>query len=217
MPNLTIMKTKAFIFAFTAIALMTFIRCDDDDTIPLFQSEKFQTFKEEMRELWTDHVAYTRNVIIGVVDDAPGLTEAVNRLLQNQEDIGDAIKPYYGDANGEALTALLRDHITIAADLLNAAKIDDTNAFNTASAAWYANADDIAEFLNTANPQHFGLTEWKAHMKEHLDLTLEEAVARFDGNYAADIAAYDKIYDQVLIMADMLAEGIANQFPDKFD
>lgn len=209
------MNKLAFLFCFTALTLITLPGCDDDDVAPL-ESAEFKTFNDDMRELWSDHVLWTRNVIINILDDAPGTTEAVNRLLQNQEDIGDAIKPYYGDAGGEGLTTLLREHITIAADLLTAANTGDTPALNAANAAWYVNADEIATYLNTANPDHFGLATWKAHMKEHLDLTLEEATARLNGNYVADVAAFDQIYEQALMMADMLAEGIANQFPDKF-
>jgi hypothetical protein len=210
------MKKLAFFLSVAAITLMTFTGCDDDDDVSPLQSDEFKTFNEDMRVLWSDHVLWTRNVVINIIDGTPGTTEAVNRLLQNQEDIGDAIKPYYGDANGDALTELLREHITIAADLLTAAKNGDTPAYDAALAAWYVNADEIAVFLNTANPSHFPLALWKSHMKEHLDLTLEEAVARLQGNYSADVAAFDQIYEQAMMMADMLAEGIANQFPDKF-
>ena len=53
-------------------------------------------------------------------------------------------------------------------------------------------------------------------MKDHLDLTLSEAVNRLQGNYADDIAAYDQIHVQILHMADMLSDGIIAQFPAKF-
>ena len=209
------MKKLAFFLSLAIFTLVALPACDDDSDSPL-ESADFKTFNENMRSLWTDHVLWTRNVIINIVDDAPGTTEAVNRLLQNQEDIGDAIKPYYGDAAGEGLTTLLREHITLAADILTAAKAGDTNTFNAKNTDWYANADEIAAYLNTANPEFFGLADMKAMMKEHLDLTLAEAVARLEGDYAADVATFDLIYEQILMMADMLAEGIANQFPDKF-
>jgi hypothetical protein len=138
------------------------------------------------------------------------------RLLANQTDIGNALKPFYGEAAGNQVTALLHDHILRAADLVAAAKAGDAAAVETASAAWYQNADDIATALNGLNPKHWPLAEMKAHMKDHLDLTLEEAVARLQGRYADDIAAYDKIHVQILGMADMLSDGIIAQFPAKF-
>ncbi len=210
------MKKLIFLMGIAALSLVFLPGCDDDDTISPTESAEFHAFKDAMRDLWSDHVIWTRNVIINVMDGAPGTSEAVTRLLQNQEHIGNAIKPYYGDAAGESLETLLKEHINTAATLLTAAKAGDTPGFTVASTAWYANADEIAVFLHNANPDHFELAHMKTMMKEHLDLTIEEATARLQGNYALDVATFDEVYDQILEMADMLAEGIANQFPDKF-
>jgi phage tail protein X len=210
------MKKIAFYLFLSLLTVFTFTRCDDDDNASPTEETKFKTFNQNMRKLWSDHGLWTRNVIINIVDGAPGTTEAVNRLLQNQVDIGDAIKPYYGETAGDALTGLLTEHINQAAGILMAAKSGDTQTFDSLSTAWYANGDAIAVFLNNANPDHFGLADWKAMMKNHLDLTLAEAVARLSGDYATDVATFDTVYNQLLMMADMLAEGIANQFPDKF-
>jgi hypothetical protein len=180
-------------------------------------------FHDAMRKLWEDHITYTRNVIIsfelnepdpGTV--LPDLSTVVDRLLQNQVDIGDAIKPFYGTAAGDELTALLKEHITGAAKVLTALKTNDQAALQTALAAWYANAHDIAVFLNSLNPHNWPLAEMNQMMKEHLDLTTAEAVARHDGDWSGDVAAYDKVHVQVLAMADMLSNGIIAQFPDKF-
>jgi hypothetical protein len=175
-----------------------------------------QAFHDDMRKLWEDHITWTRLVIIGVFEDSPGLDSSVQRLLQNQVDIGDAIKPFYGEEAGEQLTALLTDHILIAAEILQAAKSGDTAALEDAVERWYANADDIAEFLNAANPKHWPLEEMKAMMREHLDLTLKEAVTYREGDYEASVAAYDEVHLQALEMADMLSLGIIKQFPRKF-
>lgn len=43
----------------------------------------------------------------------------------------------------------------IAVELLQAAKSGDTAAFGQARARWYANADDIADFLAAANPKYW--------------------------------------------------------------
>jgi hypothetical protein len=175
-----------------------------------------RAFHDDMRKLWEDHITWTRLVIIGVFEDLPDLDPTVQRLLQNQVEIGDAIKPFYGEEAGEQLTALLTDHILIAAEILQAAKSGDTAALEDAVERWYANGDDIAVFLNSANPKHWPLEEMKAMMREHLDLTLKEAVAYLEGDYDASIAAYDAVHLQALAMADMLSEGIIKQFPRKF-
>jgi hypothetical protein len=176
-------------------------------------------FHDTMRELWEDHIVWTRQFIVSAATESGNLADigpTTDRLLANQAEIGNALKPFYGDGAGDQVTALLRDHILTAAELVAAAKAGDEAAVKTASAAWYQNADDIATALNALNPKHWPLAEMKAHMKDHLDLTLEEAVARLQGRYADDIAAYDEIHTQILAMADMLSDGIIAQFPGKF-
>ena len=176
-----------------------------------------QAFHDAMRKLWEDHITWTRMVIVSTFADLPDQGPTVQRLLQNQEDIGDAIKPFYGDAAGEQLSALLRDHILIAAKILQAAEDEDAAALEDAIERWYANADDIAEFLNAANPENWPLEEMRAMMREHLDLTLQEAVTYLNGDYPGSIAFYDQVHIQALEMADMLSEGIIRQFPNKFN
>ncbi|MFL5937688.1 MAG: acetylglutamate kinase [Gaiellaceae bacterium] len=176
-----------------------------------------------MRKLWEDHITYTRNVIISFELNEPNpsavlpdLTTVVNRLLQNQVDIGNAVKPFYGEAAGDQLTALLKEHITGAANVLTALKTNNQPALQTALAAWYANAHQIAIFLSNANPKEWPLAEMDQMMKDHLDATTAEAVARHDANWSADVAAYDQVHAQILEMADMLSSGIIAQFPARF-
>jgi len=171
---------------------------------------------EAMDKLWMEHVAWTRLVIVSTAASLPDLDATTARLLQNQTDIGGAIKPYYGDAAGQELTRLLRSHITGAAEVLAAAKAKDTPRLDTAKKAWYANADTIADFLNKANADHWPAADVRSMMRDHLDLTLAEAVAQLEGRYADSVGQYDRVETQILQMADMLSDGIVAQFPKKF-
>ena len=173
-------------------------------------------FQQAVRKLWEDHVTWTRVYIIAALGDLPEADVAAQRLLQNQTDIGNAVKPFYGDEAGEQLTALLEDHILIAADLLAAAKAGDTAKFEDANERWYDNADEIAAFLNSANPGNWPLSEMQSMMSMHLDLTLEEASARLNADWEGDVAAYDKVHAEILQMADMISDGIIKQFPKEF-
>ena len=173
-------------------------------------------FHDGMRKLWEDHITWTRLFIVSFAAGLPDTDATAQRLLQNQTDLGNAIKPFYGDAAGRQLTALLREHILIAADLLQAAKAGDSAGVADANARWYANADEIATFLHRANPDEWPLDEMKLMMRKHLDLTLAEAVARLNGDWPADIAAYEQVHQEILHMADMLSTGIIHQFPKKF-
>jgi hypothetical protein len=175
-----------------------------------------KAFHDQMRKLWEDHVTWTRLAIVTFADGSPSFDATSGRLLQNQRDIGDAIKPFYGPVAGNKLTALLHDHITIAVELLQAAKAGDTDAFNAANTRWYANGNDIADFLAAANPRSWPDAVMRADMKEHLDQSLAEAAHELHGEYAASVSDYEGIHAHILMMADQLSAGIIAQFPSRF-
>jgi hypothetical protein len=172
--------------------------------------------RSEMHRLWEDHIVYTRNFIISFAGNLPDQDAVSARLLQNQVDVGNAIKPFYGDAAGSQLTSLLKEHILGAVEVLKAAKGGDKAATDAAVLKWQANADQIATFLSNANPKNWPAATMKSEMRKHLDLTLKEATDRLGGNYAADIKDYDEVHHHILGLADTLTDGIVKQFPDKF-
>jgi hypothetical protein len=172
--------------------------------------------RQDMRRLWEEHVMWTRLAVISLTTKSPDTSATVTRLLKNQTDIGNAIKPYYGAAAGKQLTALLREHILIAADLIAAALEGDSARVSDEQARWTANADKLARLLNRANSHFWRLAPMKAMLHDHLRLTTDEVVARLTQNWAGDVRAYDKIHRQALHMADMLSAGIIGQFPNRF-
>lgn len=175
---------------------------------------KAAALHQDMRKLWSDHVVWTRDYIIAAVAGAPDANVALDRLMRNQEDIGNAIKPFYGDAAGTQLTSLLKQHIALAGELVAAAKAGDMAKQNDADRRWHDNAAQIATFLSGANPNwpHDAMLNM---LNEHLALTTQEAVARLHQDWPADQQAFDKVYAQIMDMADNLADGIIKQFPTR--
>jgi len=168
-----------------------------------------------MRKLWEDHITYTRNYIISALADLSDVDAVAKRLLKNQDDIGDAIKPYYGDDAGNKLSALLRDHILIATEVVKAAKGGEKGLLTAAQTKWSANGKEIAAFLSSANP-NWPRKDLEEMLQKHLDLTTGEVVGRLKKDWAKDIASYDEGHLHMLMFADMLSDGIARQFPAKF-
>jgi hypothetical protein len=168
----------------------------------------------EMRQLWEDHITYTRNFIISALGGLKDTDKAAERLLKNQDEIGEAIASYYGDEAGKKLAALLRDHILIAAQVVKAAKAKDQEELKSQQKKWKQNADDIAAFLSKAN-SNWPEKDLQDTLQQHLALTTDEVVSRLKKDSAADIAAYDKGHEHILRLADAIAEGIAKQFSDK--
>ena len=179
-------------------------------------TKKAVALRTDMRKLWEDHITWTRLAIISLESGTPDTEATVSRLLQNQTDIGNAVKPFYGNAAGDELTRQLRSHILIAADVIAAAKGGDSAKLADAQVRWIQNADDIAKVLNSVNPRYWKLPVLKAEMQMHLDLTTEEAVARLKGDWTGDVAAYDKVHQHILHMSDLLANGLIKQFPKRF-
>jgi hypothetical protein len=172
--------------------------------------------RQNMRQLWEDHITWTRLAIVSLTTDSPDTEATVARLLKNQTDIGNAVKPFYGKAAAAELTRQLRQHILIAADLVAAARAGDQAKLADAQARWQENADDLAGVLASVNPRHWKPARMKSELRLHLKLTTEEAVARLQGNWNADVAAYDKIHRHALHFSDLLASGLVKQFPKRF-
>jgi hypothetical protein len=173
-------------------------------------------FHDSMRKLWEDHVTWTR---LFIVDAAAGLPEkdaTTQRLLQNQTDMGNAVAEFYGRDAGNKLTALLRDHILIAADIVTAAKAGDNAKVAASNKRWHDNANEISAFLHGANPKHWPLATLQSAMNMHLNQTLDEATHQLKGDYATSVKDYERIVQHILGMADVLSDGIIAQFPAKF-
>ena len=168
-----------------------------------------------MRKLWEDHITYTRNYIISALANLEDVSKVAGRLLKNQDDIGDAIKPIYGDEAGKKLAMLLRDHIMIATEVVKAAKMGNNEELSKANKKWYANGDDIAAFLSSANP-NWSKKALQDMLYKHLEYTTQEVVSRLKKDWSSDIEAYDKGHVHMLMFADVLTNGIVKQFPDKF-
>jgi hypothetical protein len=168
-----------------------------------------------MRKLWEDHITYTRNFIISALADLPDTGPVAQRLLKNQEDIGMAIKPYYGSEAGDKLTALLKEHIMIASEIVKAAKANQKEQVTEQQQKWSKNGKDIASFLSGANPK-WPKTTLEDMLQKHLDLTTGEVVSRLQKDWKTDIEFYDRGHEHMLMFADALTDGIVQQYPARF-
>ena len=173
------------------------------------------SLKTNLRKLWADHVIWTREYLVAAIAATQDAQVAAGRLLKNQEHLGNAIVPFYGQEAGDRLTALLKQHILIAVDLVAAAKAGQQEQFQQHDQRWTQNAQDIADFLAGANPN------WPAQdvadlLNVHLTLTKKEAVARLTEHWEEDIAAFDDIFTEIMTVSDTLSDGIIQQFPARF-
>jgi hypothetical protein len=171
--------------------------------------------KDELRKLWFEHAVWTRNYIVSAVGDLDDQEKVLARLLINQEDIGNAIKPYYGEKAGNQLTELLKEHIVVGGKVIEAVKSGNQEDLKKYNTEWYRNADDIAQFLSSANP-NWNNNVLKDLLHVHLQMVTDDVVARLKKDWDASIIAFDKGEVHLLHLADTLTEGILKQFPKQF-
>jgi len=172
-------------------------------------------FIYSVRMLWEQHGLWTRSAIASLVFDLPDTEFVVARLLQNAEDMGESLEPYYGAQIGKRYGSLIHEHLVLAADLVKASKAGNTEGALEAERKWYKNADDIALFLSSINP-FLNQKEVQEMLYHHLALVKAEAVSLLEKDYRKNVELYDKIELQSLFMADGISRAIVSQFPVYF-
>lgn len=205
-------RTLSFFMLFITFLLPVKVFAMDTD-IPLKNS--IVNLKMAEQKLWIDHVGWTHSFIVSDLASLPDKDVTLQRLLKNQDDIGASIKPYYGEEAGNKLSKLLREHITIAGQVVDAAKSNNKADLDKYNKLWHKNADDIADFLSSANT-NLSNSELKDMLYKHLDFVTAQAVARINKNWKSDVENYDKGEIHIINFADMLSDGIVKQFPEKF-
>ena len=176
--------------------------------------EAIVNFRIECICKWGDHINYTRDAIISIIAGLDDINVVADRLLTNQVEIGNLIEPYYGKESAGILTDLLKLHIGIGADIVRYIKAGRT--YSELRMKWDANAADIANCLFSLDPDNWSTETTLSHFKNHMDLTLAEATARYAMDWMGDIAAYDAVNKLMYKMAEYFSAGIISKFPEKF-
>ena len=183
----------------------------------MITTKETSSLHDAMRRLWAEDVIWTREYIVDAVAGAPEAAQAAaQRLLKNQEDIGNVFVPFYGEEMGGSLTDLLKSHVLVAVDLVNAAIADDEQQFRREESRWNDNAGEIAACLSEANPR-WPETDVQDLLSRELSFTKRELDASFENDWECDVEYFDEMFSHILTMADVLCEGLLNQFPDRFD
>lgn len=178
-------------------------------------NQKVLNLNNHFRMLWEQHIAWTRMTIMDIVYNLPELEFSIDRLLRNPTDFKLALKPFYGEEASSKFEKLLKEHLTVAADLVKAAKANNNMEFEKLDKKWHNNADDIARLLSSINP-YWTFKEWQQMLYQHLELVKLEATYFLTGTYGKNEILFDSMEKQALEMSDYLFKGIIQQFPELF-
>lgn len=210
------MSKILFAIMLTAVFLLPIQSCKKEVSKDPLTTAKYSELNSAMQKLWADHMQYTYATVDAYFNNPSALQASLDRLLLNQEEIGAAIVPYYGQAAGDQLTTLLKGHINGAVPVLSAAKNNDQAALDEAIANWRTNGEEIADFLFAANPQNWEQDHMRMHMNDHLTKTITYAVSLLQKDYTKAVSDYDAAFNDMMHFAESLSKGIALQFSDKF-
>ncbi len=177
-------------------------------------SQKACQLRVDLRHLWNEHAFWTEKFVVSSIAGLEDQKQVLARLLKNQDDFGNAIKPYYGEEAGNKLAQLLRGHILIAGKVVAAAKSGNQADLKKYNTEWFKNADDITNFLTAANP-NYNKKELNEMMYTHLKLITDGVVAKLKKDWNANITALDNNQEHLMHMSDFLTDGIIKQFPNK--
>jgi len=169
-----------------------------------------------MRLAWSQHVYWTRMLIISIAERLRDLDDVTARLMQNPDDIARIFANYYSPDVAKTISQLLTEHLQIGADLITALRDGRTAQADALNREWYGNADKMAHAFGSINP-YYSQENMRRMLYEHLKLTTQEAAMRLARNYPADIKAFDEVEEKAMAMADAFSSGIRRQFPQRFN
>lgn len=163
------------------------------------------------RELWQEHIVWTRSFIVSAVSKLNDLEFVTNRLLRNPTDFANVLKLYYGEDIAKQFEKLLTEHLTIAASLVTNLREKNSEAAEEDRANWYKNGNEIIDFLAKISP-YMSIKRFQTLFYHHLRTTEDAAIYRIGERYPQEIINFDVIQSEALKMADIMSYGILEQF-----
>lgn len=169
----------------------------------------------KVRLLWNQNAVWTRFYIISILEDLGDLPYVQARLYRNPSDFKQFLSYYMGSENAGIFADLLTVQLDIIDRMTRYLKEGNEAEALSEKQRGYQNADKMAAFLSFINP-YWNRRRWQTMLRRYLDLTENEILLRLSGDYAGDILNYNNIRDQAAEMADSMAEGIYQNYPNKF-
>ena len=183
---------------------------------PAPPASKFVQTDMALRDLWLEHVFWTRNVTLETLaGNAAGAAAAEQNVVKNAKNIAAAMEPFYGKAASEKLFDLLAGHYTAVKHYLEAVHTNNPQEQDTARERMAENAEKIAVFLSSANP-NLPTEALRGMLLAHGGHHIQQIQQLRDKQYNEEAQTWDTMKNHMYAIADALAGALAKQFPAKF-
>ena len=172
-----------------------------------------ESLRGQLRDLFVIQDVYTRSLVISITSSLPDV-EPTARALQNvQDQLAGALSPYYGDKTAR-LATLLHTYTTDVRSLIRAVRFG--GGVQPARDQLEMDGGALADLLNGWNQTNWAHDEIAGHFRAHAVSVQREAGARMHGDWQGDLFNVTGDEGALLQLADLIARGVALQFPDRF-
>lgn len=169
--------------------------------------------RDALRDLWIGHVFWVRNVALETLaGNAAAARAAEDQVVANARQIAGAIEPFYGKAAADTLFGQLAGHYGAVKEWLLAR---DKAGQDAAFKKLVANADEIAAFLSSANP-NLPKETLRGLLLAHGGHHVQQIRQLRAKDYAAEAQTWQAMTQHMYVIADALAGALVKQFPAKF-
>jgi len=211
------MLKRAFSAALMVTALVLFV-CSPvsygkEKMVPVKAADLQMT----LRDLWIDHIFWVRSVVYATkFGDADAAKVAEDYVVNDAKDIAAAAGSFYGKEAGDKLFGLLAGHYGAIKEYLTASMAGSKEGKDAAVEKLKKNAEDIAVFLNGANPKYWPKDVLVSVLLAHGGHHIAQIDAVMAKDYGAEAATWEAMKKHIYTIADALAGGLEKQFPKKF-
>ena len=180
-------------------------RADSDANVGVNSPIQSTLHASKMRFVWTQHVYWTRMLLVSITEKLKDQDAVAKRLMENPIDIGHLYAETSVD-NAKIINNLITEHLRTGGELITAMRDRQTDA-DIIRRRFYNNADKMADAFAFASDA-YDRDILKKHFNRYIDLTLQQIGLRLQGNHKAEILAFGEVERASMALADYLSTGI---------
>lgn len=163
----------------------------------------------DMRKLFSDYIINIREYVISSTEKIDNLQYIIKRLEQNCLDLGTFVGSIYGTYNGKRFTELFTDYLSYEITFINSTIGEEVEKSVSDKLEWYMGTVHIIEFFSAID--NFDRSDLRDIFFSHLHLMENYVIVRIRKSYSEDIKVFDNLYDQTMLMADILSNVIVSR------